>query len=158
MANVGGSSSRLTVVETLNGQMRPVMSTGSIAYGGANIIDDVFNHFLKLAGRKMPKLLDTTKVPAKAHAKLREACIFAVHSLSKSAVAHVNVEALSAGQDFRAPISLGLFQMLIGAGINAAFEGATKALFDTPLLSGKPLAGIIIAGMSRHCCFLACPC
>ena len=50
---------------------------------------------------------DSLLVQAKSLAKLREAVIFAVHSLAKSSSAFVQVEALCDGVDFRAPISLG---------------------------------------------------
>jgi hypothetical protein len=70
-------------METLNGLMRPVTTTGKITFGGRSIVDAVYHHFLTQASRKMPKLAEAN-APAKSLAKLREACIVAIHSLSKS--------------------------------------------------------------------------
>ena len=144
--DLGGGTFDVSVL-TIDGGVFEVRSTaGDTHLGGEDFDNRLVNHFVQEFQRKHGKDLTTNK---RALRRLRTACEKAKRTLSSSAQASVEIDALFDGMDFYTSITRARFEELCADLFRSTLDPVEKALGDAKLDKSKIDEVVLVGGSTR---------
>merc|ERR1712198_384448 len=144
--DLGGGTFDVSIL-TIDGGVFEVKSTaGDTHLGGEDFDNRILNHFVQEFKRKHKKDISSNK---RALKRLRTACEKAKRTLSASAQASVEVDALHEGIDFYSSLTRARFEELNSDLFKKTLEPVEKALKDSKL-SKSDIHDIVLVGGSTR--------
>ena len=145
--DLGGGTFDVSILTVSDGSMFEVRSTaGDTHLGGEDFDSRMVSHFEAEFKRKFKK--DISKNP-RALRRLRTACERAKRTLSNSAQANIEIDALHDGADFYTTITRARFEELCADLFRETLEPVEKALRDAKIDKSKIHEVVLVGGSTR---------
>ncbi|KAI6654879.1 Heat shock protein 70 [Oopsacas minuta] len=144
--DLGGGTFDVSVLTIDDGIFEVRSTAGDTHLGGEDFDNRMVQHFVEEFKRKNKKDLSSSK---RALRRLRTACETAKRTLSTSAQANIEIEALFEGIDFYSKISRARFEELNQDLFRGTLEPVEKALRDAKLGKGDIHEVVLVGGSTR---------
>ena len=145
--DLGGGTFDVSILTIDDGSMFEVRSTaGDTHLGGEDFDNRMVNHFIQEFKRKYKKDISGN---ARAMRRLRTACERAKRTLSASATAAIEIDALYEGTDFYTSITRARFEELCSDLFRQTLEPVEKALQDAKMDKSQIHEIVLVGGSTR---------
>jgi len=144
--DLGGGTFDVSILTIDSGVFEVKATAGDTHLGGEDFDNRLVNHFIQEFKRKHKKDITSNK---RALKRLRTACEKAKRTLSSSAQANVEVEALFEGIDFYTMITRARFEELNADLFRKTLEPVEKALNDSKLSKSEIHEIVMVGGSTR---------
>merc|ERR1712012_732498 len=144
--DLGGGTFDVSILSIEDGIFEVKSTAGDTHLGGEDFDNRLVNHFAKEFQRKHKKDLTKNK---RSLRRLRTACERAKRTLSSSATANIEIDALFEGADFYTSISRARFEELNSDLFRGTLEPVEKALRDAKMSKDKIDEIVLVGGSTR---------
>ena len=144
--DLGGGTFDVSILSIEDGVFEVKATAGDTHLGGEDFDNRLVNHFVEEFKRRNKKDISDNK---RALRRLRTACERAKRTLSNSAVANIEIDALIDGIDFYSSISRARFEELNADLFRGTLEPVEKALCDAKLDKSKIDDIVLVGGSTR---------
>lgn len=144
--DLGGGTFDVSVLSIEDGVFEAKATAGDTHLGGEDFDNRLVNHFVMEFKRKYKKDLSESK---RAIRRLRTACERAKRTLSSSAQATIEVDALFEGIDFYSSISRARFEELCSDLFRGTLEPVEKALREAKMDKSRIGEIVLVGGSTR---------
>ena len=144
--DLGGGTFDVSILSIEDGVFEVKATAGDTHLGGEDFDNRLVNHFVEEFKRKYKKDILENK---RALRRLRTACERAKRTLSNSATANIEIDALIVGTDFYSSISRARFEELNADLFRSTLEPVEKALCDAKLDKAKINDIVLVGGSTR---------
>jgi len=144
--DLGGGTFDVTLMTIEDGIFEVKATSGDTHLGGEDFDSRMVNYFIQEIKKKLK--VDISK-NARALKRLRTACERAKRTLSNSAVASIEIDALHDGQDYYDKITRAKFEELCNDLFRSTLAPVEKVLRDAKIDKGKVNEIILVGGSSR---------
>jgi len=144
--DLGGGTFDVSILSIEDGIFEVKSTAGDTHLGGEDFDNRLVNHFAQEFQRKHKKDLTKNK---RSLRRLRTACERAKRTLSSSATANIEIDALFEGADFYTSISRARFEELNSDLFRGTLEPVEKALRDAKMSKDKIDEIVLVGGSTR---------
>jgi len=144
--DLGGGTFDVSILSIEDGIFEVKSTAGDTHLGGEDFDNRLVNHFAKEFQRKHKKDLTKNK---RSLRRLRTACERAKRTLSSSATANIEIDALFEGADFYTSISRARFEELNSDLFRGTLDPVEKALRDAKMSKDKIDEIVLVGGSTR---------
>jgi len=144
--DLGGGTFDVSILSIEDGIFEVKSTAGDTHLGGEDFDNRLVNHFAQEFQRKHKKDLTKNK---RSLRRLRTACERAKRTLSSSATANIEIDALFEGADFYTSISRARFEELNSDLFRGTLDPVEKALRDAKMSKDKIDEIVLVGGSTR---------
>jgi len=144
--DLGGGTFDVSVLTLEDGMFEVKATAGDTHLGGEDFDNRLVNHFLQEFKRKYKRDLSQNK---RSLRRLRTSCEKAKRTLSASAQAAIEIDALFEGIDFYSNITRARFEELCADLFRATLEPVEKCLKDAKMDKGQIHEIVLVGGSTR---------
>merc|ERR1712142_462173 len=144
--DLGGGTFDVSILTIEDGIFEVKSTAGDTHLGGEDFDNRLVNHFQQEFKRKHKKDMSKNK---RALRRLRTACERAKRTLSSSATANIEIDALFEGADFYTSISRARFEELNSDLFRGTLDPVEKALRDAKMSKDKIDEIVLVGGSTR---------
>merc|ERR1712050_143886 len=144
--DLGGGTFDVSVLSIEDGIFEVKSTAGDTHLGGEDFDNRLVDHFAQAFKRKYKKDMTGSK---RALRRLRTACERAKRTLSSSATANIEIDALFEGVDFYTNISRARFEELCSDLFRGTLDPVEKALLDAKMGKEKIDEIVLVGGSTR---------
>jgi len=144
--DLGGGTFDVSILSIEDGIFEVKSTAGDTHLGGEDFDNRLVNHFAQEFQRKHKKNLTKNK---RSLRRLRTACERAKRTLSSSATANIEIDALFEGADFYTSISRARFEELNSDLFRGTLDPVEKALRDAKMSKDKIDEIVLVGGSTR---------
>jgi len=144
--DLGGGTFDVSILSIDDGVFEVKSTAGDTHLGGEDFDNRLVDHFVKVFKREHKKDLTGNK---RSMRRLRTACERAKRTLSSSATAAIEIDALFEGDDFYSSISRARFEELCSDLFRGTLEPVERALRDAKLDKGRVDEVVLVGGSTR---------
>merc|ERR1712050_231309 len=144
--DLGGGTFDVSILSIDDGIFEVKSTAGDTHLGGEDFDNRLVDHFAQAFKRKYKKDMSTNK---RSLRRLRTACERAKRTLSTSATANIEIDALFEGVDFYTNISRARFEELCSDLFRGTLDPVEKALRDAKMGKDKIDEIVLVGGSTR---------